>query len=495
MAIGFNRVSADARVPFAYVEFEQSGAVEDAGVQAYRSLLVGTKRTEGATLGTASTEDPRRLASADDAAREFGVGSVLHQMALAWFAINQSSELYGIALDLPAGAGEQGTTLTFTGNATAAGTVALYIGDTRIAVPVASGSTPAQTAALVKAAIDNYPNTGFTAAAAAGVVTITAVGDGAWAGLTDQGIPVQHSIAADESLPGGVALAIASSAAGAGEPDLDDLWTAIGDVQYHVIVTPYQSAAALTSIETELASRWGPVRPIDGMAFAAARGTTGTVTAVANNRNSPHVCVMDAATSPAPQFKWAAQVGATVALHGPIDPARPFQTLPLTVPPPPIESRRSYTQRNNLLRAGIAAHTVDAGGTVRIDRLITEYRKSPAGVDDESYLDVNTPLTLSFIRWDWRSYMARKYPRHKLGDDGRRYRRGQPVMTPSLGRAEALAKFREWEELALVEAPAQFKRDLIVERNPRDRNRLDWRIRPDLINQLRILGTQIAFLL
>ena len=101
---------------------------------------------------------------------------------------------------------------------------------------------------------------------------------------------------------------------------------------------------------------------------------------------------------------------------------------------------------------------------------------------------------MSYLRWDWRAYLGRKYPRHKLGDDGKRYREGQPIMTPSLGRAEALVKFLEWEELGLVEAPAQFKRDLIVERDPRDPNRLNWLIAPDLINQLRITGTQIAFL-
>ena len=491
MAIGFNAIPADVRVPFAYVEFESSEAIQDAGVQPYRGLLIGSKRA----TGTAAADDPRRLAGADDAAREFGIGSLLHQMAIAWFSINRSSELHGIALDLPGAATTQETTLTFTVNATAAGTLVLYIGATRIAVPVASGATPTQIAASAAVAITARPETGFAAVAAAGVVTLTAVSPGAWAAAGDQGIPVQHSLAKDEFLPASVALAIATGTAGGGEPDLADLWAAIGDVHYNVFATPYQSAAALTSIETELAARWGPTRPIDGVAFAAARGTAATVTAIAANRNSPHVVVLDAATSPAPAFAWASQAAATVALHAPIDPARPFQTLALNVPPAALGSRRTYTERANLLRSGIATHVVDDGGTVRIERLITEYRKSPAGVDDEAYLDVNTPLTLSYLRWDWRAYMARKYPRHKLGDDGKRYREGQPIMTPSLGRAEALVKFREWEELALVEAPEQFKRGLIVERNPHDRNRLDWLIRPDLINQLRIMGTQITFLL
>ena len=487
MAIGFNAIPADARVPFAYVEFDSAGAQQGAGVQPYKSLLIGQK----VAAGSAAENVTVALGSARDAEVSFGRGSLLHLMAQAWFAINRSSTLHAIALAAPGGAKARVATLTFTGNASAAGAVVVYIGDRRIAVPVASASTPKATAAAVKAAIDRHTDVGFTATVAGGVVTLTATGSGAYG----EAIPLQHSLGADEALPGGIALAVATTTQGVGEPDLAALWAAIGDEQYNVIVTPWTSSVALTSIETELAGRWGPTRPIDGMAFAAARGSTATVAAVANRRNSPHVVVMDAATSASPAFRWAAAVGATVALHAPIDPARPFQTLPLTgISPPGLNARRTYTENNNFLKAGIATHEVDDGGVVRIQRLITEYRKSPAGVDDTAYLDANTPLTLSYLRWDWRAYIARKYPRHKLGDDGKRYRAGQPIMTPSLGRAEALAKFRDWEELGLVEAPAQFKRDLIVERDPRDPNRLNWLIAPDLINQLRITGTQIAFL-
>ena len=348
--IGFNAIPADARVPFAYVEFNAANAQQGAGVQPYKSLLIGQKVATGSAVEDVTVA----LASAQNAEVSFGRGSVLHQMAQAWFAINQSSTLHAIALAAGVGAVTQETTLTFTGAATAAGTLVVYIGDRRIAVPLASGATAAQIAALVDAAIDLHTDAGFSAAVAADVVTLTAAGGGVWGA----GIPIQHSLGADEALPAGVALAIAVAAAGAGEPDLADLWAAIGDEQYNVIVTPWTSAAALTSIETELASRWGPTRPVDGMAFGAARGTTAQVTAVANNRNSPHVVVMDAATSPSPAFKWAAQVGATVALHAPIDPARPFQTLPLT------GSRRrgsmrgsTYTENNNFLRVRASRRT------------------------------------------------------------------------------------------------------------------------------------------
>jgi phage tail sheath gpL-like len=39
--------------------------------------------------------------------------------------------------------------------------------------------------------------------------------------------------------------------------------------------------------------------------------------------------------------------------------------------------------------------------------------------------------------------MQNKYPRHKLGDDGVPYGSGQAVITPKLGKAEALMWFDE----------------------------------------------------
>jgi phage tail sheath gpL-like len=82
-----------------------------------------------------------------------------------------------------------------------------------------------------------------------------------------------------------------------------------------------------------------------------------------------------------------------------------------------------------------------------------------------------TLFTLSYLRYDWRNHMLTKYPRHKLANDGTRYGSGQAIITPKVGRAEAIGKFRQWEELGLVEGADQFKRDLIVERNSEDPNR------------------------
>jgi phage tail sheath gpL-like len=160
---------------------------------------------------------------------------------------------------------------------------------------------------------------------------------------------------------------------------------------------------------------------------------------------------------------------------------------------PPVEADRFTLQESNLLLYdGISTFYVDAGGVVRVQRLITTYKTSPAGAEDVSYLDVNTPLTVGYIRYDWRNYVQRKYPRHKLADDGT-YAIGQPIMTPKLGKAEAIARARVWADLGLVENVDEFAKAVACERSLTDRTRQDWMMPPDLVNQFIVGATQIQF--
>ena len=136
---------------------------------------------------------------------------------------------------------------------------------------------------------------------------------------------------------------------------------------------------------------------------------------------------------------------------------------------------------------------VDAGGQMLIERPITTYRTNAFGLPDASYLDVNTLLTLSYLRWSMRARIASKYGRHKLANDGTLYGAGQAVVTPKVIKAELISLFREWEEAGLVEGIEQFIADLIVERDPTDANRLNALIPPDLVNQLRVFAGQVQF--
>ena len=323
------------------------------------------------------------------------------------------------------------------------------------------------------------------------MVTLTARNAGA-----SVDIDVRHSYQPDESLPPGVALTIAAGSAGTTDPDITGATDAVDAEKYNIIGHPYNSAASMTSLEGVLSTRWDASQQLDGCAITGYRGTAAAATTYGNARNSQFSSVMGISTSPSSVPEWAAAIAGTVSLAGSADPARPFQTLPLNgILPAQIADRFSFAERGTLLSDGIATHRVDRGGAVTIERMVTTYQEAAGGVPDAAFMDLNTPLTLSFLRADFRAKMSTKYARFKLADNDARFGPGQPIITPRIGRAEAVAIFRGWEEQGLVEGGDSFKENLVVERNPNDPNRLDFLLPPDLINQLRVIGAQIAFTL
>lgn len=488
MTISFNEIPSNIRVPFVAVEISAENAVQGAVVQPYKMLVIGQRLT----AGTVAKHVPTRVTSAARAKTFFGQGSMLAHMLEKLFAVNDFTECWAVALDDdPAGVAASGT-LTVTGPATASGTIFIYVGGRRITVGVNSADAQDDIAAAINTAINAAADLSVTSTVLANVVTLTAKHKGAAGNKID----VRLNYNTGEALPAGVAVAVVAMSGGTSNPVLDDAIAALGDVQYNIIVVPYTDAVSLTAIETELADRWGPLRQIEGVAFAADNGDHSALGTLGESRNSPFVSIAPSFGIPNTPWEVAASVAGVAAFYSNIDPARQFRGLALSgILAPATGDRFTFTERNLLLYDGISSLAADAGGVVRIERLITTYKTNSVGADDPSYLDVMTPLLLGFLRYDFRNYILRKYPRHKLANDGTRYGAGQAIITPKQGKAEAITKFRQWEDLGFVENAEQFKRDLICERNATDPNRLDWLLPVDIVNNFMVGGVKIAFLL
>ena len=488
MAISFNQIPSNLRVPGVRTEIDSSQAVRGVQLLQYRMLLIGQKTA----AGTATALVPVRVTSTAQARTLFGPGSMLAIMVEAALASNSINELWCQPVADDGAAVAAAGSLTFGGAPTEAGTVNFYIGGKRVRVAVASGDTGAALATALVSAITadtTLPVTAAVDGVDTAKVNITAKNEGEAGNSID--LRVNYF---GESLPAGLTATIVAMASGATNPDLTAAIAALGDEWYQVWGLPYTDAANLTLVEAELASRFEPLREVEGHAFAAARGTHGALGTLGDSRNSPHVSIVAAAAEPMPAFAKAAETAAIAAYYASIDPARPLQTLPYSYCLPPAEADRfTLEERNLLLFDGIATTYVDEGGVMRTERMITTYKTNAAGADDTAYLDVETLFTLLLIRHDWRDYIRLKYPRHKLANDGTRFGVGQAVVTPNVIKAEAVSKFREWEELGLVEGFDQFKADLIVERNASDPNRLDVLLPPDVVNGLRVVANVIAF--
>ena len=476
----------NTRVPGSYTQVDNSLANSKLYPLPYKILHMGQK----ITAGTAPANTPVRVTS-DAAARAlFGAGSMLALMAIASFKSNPAGETWFLPLD-DNGAGVAAVgSLTLGGAATSSGTLNFYAGGQLAQVAIAAAQGLPSVATALAAACNALPD--FPVVAAVDGVTNTKVNftsknKGEAGNSIDLRVNYNGELTA-----AGVSTTVASMTGGTGNPSLTAAIAALGDTWFHVFGFPYTDNASLTAIETELASRFDTFRELEGHAFACAAGTVGSLGALGAARNSPHLTIVAAVKEPMPAFCKAAETAAIAAYWAEQDPALPIQTRPYSYCLPAVQGQRlDRIERGLLLRDGIATTLTAAGGVMQTERLVTTYKTNAAGTPDLSYLDVETLFTLMYIRHDWKNYSAAKYAVAKLADDGKRFATTQRVITPNLAKAEVINRARTWEEAALIESLAV--EDVTVTRNAQDNNRLDILMSPNIINQLRVLASVIAF--
>jgi phage tail sheath gpL-like len=486
--ITFNTIPVDIRTPGQYIEVDNTKAVRGLPSQNRRVLFIGNKLAAGAAIAN----QLYRINSAAEAAGLFGRGSVLQEMLVAARVANIETDFWAIGM-IDEVAGVQATqTVTVTGPATAAGTISLMINGTRVAVGVASGDAAAAIATAIAAAVTAWADAPVTAAAAAAVATLTAKHKGAFTSDIDCRVNYYDG----EVLPAGVGVVVAAGVAGTTNPDVATALATIADEAFYDIVTPWNDVANIGKLEVALAARWGGMDMRTGHAWGGKLGTQANLSTFGAARNSPHSTFIGYKSAPQPTYVWASVFAVVCEASGAIDPARPFQTLPLPgILPPARADRFTRQERDLLLRDGISTFTVDQGGNVLVERVITTYQVNAYGIDDISYLDLNTKWTVDYIRYAVRARIALRFPRHKLADDGTSFAPGQAIATPNMIRGELLALGRDLESAGIIENFNQFKDDLVVVRSLSDRNRVNCILPPDIVNQLRVFAASVQYLL
>jgi len=494
MGVPFTNIPSNLRVPLFWVEIDNSAAA--GGSDNPKSLLIGQK----VAAGVATAEVAVQVASVGQARDLFGVGSQLHRMVSKYLANDPFGELWCIPVDDAAGTPAT-LDVTITGPATGNGTLFLYVGGYLIETAVTDGDTITEMGDNVVLAMAEVEGLPVTISNAVGVLTIDALNDGTLGNDID--VRANYAgLAGGQKYPDGVTMTAGGSdidgtpsylASGATDPTLGNAIAEMADEGYDYVCNPWSLTTQADLFETELADRWGPLKQVYGHVFGAKCGTQGTLTTYGNGRNDPHHTTFGVNLYPNPVEEIAAAAMGAIAKAAKIDPARPFQTLPLEgILPPKASDAFTVTEANTLLHDGIAT-TFVSGGKVRITRCITTYQTDGFSNPDASFLDYNTLATLQYILRFLKSRIEGKYPRHKLVNDGTNFGAGQAVVSPSTIKAELVAGYLQLERLALVENADAFIENLVVERNATDPNRVDVLYPPDLANQLRVVGTLVQF--
>lgn len=488
MAIAFKNIPANIRVPLFYAEVDNSQA--NTGQINQRALIIGQVTAAAIAAGTVPNV-PIISQGASDAITVGGAGSMLALMTAAYRQNDTFGEVWYLPLaDDPAAIAATGT-VTISTAPTANGTLYLYIGGVRIAQSVLTTQTAAQIATALAATITATPNLPVTAAAALGVVTLTAVNKGPAGNDIDLRLNYQGT-RGGEVMPIGLTVAIAQMTAGATAPNLTTALLNLGSQAFDFIVCPYTDTVSLDAMKALLndtTGRWAWNLQLYGHFFAAYRGTLGSQVALGTARNDQHGTIMGVYDSPTPMWLWAAALTGATAVSVRADPALPVQTVAIQgVLAPPLQSRFQLTDQNTLLYDGISTFSVADDGTVSIQNLITTYQKNAFGNADNSYLEIETMFTLAFVLRALKTMVTSKYARVKLAANGTRFAAGSAVVTPNVIRADLIAKYRELESAGLVQNADAFKQGLIVQQNTQNPNRVDVLFPGILINQLRIFA-------
>ncbi|WP_295541082.1 phage tail sheath subtilisin-like domain-containing protein [uncultured Pseudacidovorax sp.] len=490
MTLPFKNLPSNVRVPLFYAEVDNSQA--NTATLNKRALIIG----QITSAGIATPNVPILCQGVAEAASQGGPGSMLHLQTQMYRLNDTFGEVWLLPVADDGSAVAAAGSIAVTAAATTSGVFYLYIAGVRIAVTILSSMTTAQAATAINNAINATPNLPVTSSVSSSTVTITARNKGPHGNDID--IRANYlGTAGGEALPPGFAYTLTAMSGGLTAPTLTTALSNLSDKPFDYIVCPYTDPTSLNALKTLLddnTGRWSWSRQIYGHFFAAARGTSGTLTTLGTARNDQHGSIAGLNGSPTPPWLISAAFAAQAAVADRADVGRPLHTLVLQgVLAPDMASRFTLSERNTLLYSGISTLSIADDGSVAIEQAITTYQQNSFGQPDDSYLKVETLFLLTAVIRLLRTRVTSKYARMKLANDGTRYAAGSAVVTPSVIRADLIAAYREMEGLAWVQNADAFAQALIVQRNAQNPNRVDVLWPGTLINQLDILALLAQF--
>jgi phage tail sheath gpL-like len=379
MSITFNSVPANAAASQVFVEQEAVNRGSGSPVIPHKKLVVGQYNS-----GKTPIDDtPQLVLNLADAWDRYGRGSQLAAM-IEKAGVQDGIPVYALPIaDDGAAVAAEGS-IVFTGTATAAGTLAIYIAGRRITVAVAVGDTASEVATVVAAAINADLDLPVTASANTGTVTATA----RWAGESGNQIALQMNRLDTDETPAGLAAVvtdIGSATAGATDPDVSTALGNLGDAWYTEIAFPYLSSSALTALKVAGVTRDNPGvnRPVWSM--VGYTDTYANFITELGNHNSEWLTFVPVHGSPSPAYEIAAAAAKLAAQVQQTTPGRPLKGQTLTGISAGDTNDLVWSTRDTIVKAG-GSHTYNTeGGGVTIGDLVTTRITTDAGADTDEW--------------------------------------------------------------------------------------------------------------
>ncbi|MEN3257670.1 phage tail sheath C-terminal domain-containing protein [Sodalis endosymbiont of Spalangia cameroni] len=446
-----------------------------------QKLVILAQRT---TTPDTDTLTPVNVFSDEAAASLFGRGSQAHRMARAAIRANDTLQLAVVGIpDSEAGVAATGT-LGLKGSASGTGQVRLGVCGETVAIAVASGdSAGALMVSLVEAinTLDALPVT----AAMADIPPPSSGGKspGKQLVLTARNKGTcgnQIGVAVTLSAPG-ITATLTPMRGGEGDPALDAALAAIFSAGHTLVMSPYASKTALTTLAAWLDKVSGPLEQRGALGVVGWNGTLAGGTALTTDVNAARLTMGWYPGSMLPNGELAAIYAAIIASES--DPARPLNTLALPgADITPQDQWPGRSEQENALANGLTPFEVN-GSQVQIVRAVSTYVKNSMGVTDRSLMDITILRSLDYVRLACRARITQRFPREKLNDI-----RLQRI------RSELLDVLYALEQLEIVENVDEHKDQLTVTRSQQDDSRADASIPAAVVRGLHVFAATIYLL-
>jgi phage tail sheath gpL-like len=329
-------------------------------------------------------------------------------------------------------------------------------------------------ASRLASAVNANKDLPVTAAAAAGVVTLTARNKGTWGN--------EFSITVSTTVPG-VTMVTADGTKGAGDPDITPALAAIFGAGFTVVAIPSTSTDSLAALRDFSDDVSGPLEQRGTTGVAGWRGTLATATTLAGDVNEGRITLGWHNGSQLPDAIIAASYAAIIASQD--DPAKPYDSLPVPgLDVTPLSARPGRNEIENALWNGVTPLKVGPGNQVQIVRAISTYTTSADGAADPSLLDITSIRTLDYVRLAIDNRIELRFPQQKN--------------TPRVAKAvqsEILNVLYQLEDMEVVMNVDLYKDGLLVQTSPTDAGRLNCRIPVNIVSGLHVIASVIEMIL
>jgi phage tail sheath gpL-like len=461
-----------------------------------RTLIIG----QCLSSGTYAQHVPvQAYGLADVLAGTGSAQSMLYRMYHRYLKSDPLGDIWLLPLYDDPSATKTEITLTVSGPATAAGTLACMIAGIAVNVPVNNGDTATIIAGNIATYINQVSYMPCNASSSAGVVTLYATNGGQSAGDLDVRFNY-YGAAGGQAYPAGVSVAVVTVTQGATNPSsgMSIGLANLAQQPFDFIVCPYNDTMSLNLIETLLdpiVGRWSWSQQIYGGCFTAFNGTVGARGSFAAARNDKFTTCMGYYNAPNPVYEWAADYAAACAASLKADPAVPLggagDGVDLTMLPPAIAYQDTFANQSTLLAEGVSTYVVEQGGTVRVQRAVNIYTVNAAGDPDPSYRDPETNYTLMACLRDLLSFLTSNFGRKKLVADGTVISGGSNIVTAQTILQAVIARYTYQAAQGLTQEAAAFAK--AAQAVNAGNGVVTLYLPYNVANQLRIIAGNVAF--